>query len=100
MNYIDKVASEISEVLNSSWHHPESRILLWCYALLCLTKGEATTCQDVHDAWSAWATQVVPSHRSLVPFKDLSPAVQELDRPYRDAIREVAKRRAKEGKSR
>jgi hypothetical protein len=44
----------------------------------------------VHHAWSAWRAETKPDHRSLVPFEDLTPDVQELDSAYRDAIRAVA----------
>jgi hypothetical protein len=60
--------------------------LLRMYSLLALTKGLDTTLEDVHDAWSLWQEQSAPQHRSLIPFGQLSAQVQELDRPYRDAI--------------
>ena len=61
------------------------------YAVLALTKGEAVTRRDVHDAWSAWTASFHPSHRSLKPFEELTPEVQELDQPYVDAIHAVAR---------
>lgn len=64
--------------------------LLVLYALLALTRGTDTTLEDVHDAWSLWRMTARPDHRSLVPFAELSPEVQELDRPYMEATHRVA----------
>jgi hypothetical protein len=64
--------------------------LLRLYALLVLTKGTGTTLEDVHDSWSLWRAETRPDHPSIVPFRDLSPEVQELDRPYAEAIHRVA----------
>lgn len=61
------------------------------YAQLALVKGEETTMEDVHDAWALWRLRTRPDHPSIVPFADLSPEVQELDRPYAEAIRAVAR---------
>lgn len=64
--------------------------LLRLYALLAFVKGNDTTLVDVHDAWAIWRDQTAPQHKSLIPFDRLSADVQELDRPYRDAIGTVA----------
>jgi hypothetical protein len=56
------------------------------YALLALTKGTETSLKDVHDAWSLWTAVVRGSHKSLIPFNQLTPAVQELDRKYMEGI--------------
>lgn len=64
--------------------------LIRLYALLVLVKGEDTTLQDVHDAWSLWRNETVPSHPSIVPFDELPEDIQEWDRPYRDAIARAA----------
>jgi hypothetical protein len=68
----------------------EDAALLTLYALLALTKGTDATLNDVHDAWSLWRMSTRPDHPSLVPFSELSVAVQELDRPYMDAIHRAA----------
>jgi hypothetical protein len=65
--------------------------LVQLYALLALVKGEATSLADVHDAWALWRHRTRPEHPSIVPFEQLSAEVQELDRPYADGIRRVAK---------
>lgn len=64
--------------------------LLDLYTLLALTTGEKTTLEDVHDAWSVWRSQTQPDHRSIIPFSELTPEVQELDREYMEAIHETA----------
>lgn len=84
-NYLDTVAADIGALVPGC---PPS--LLRLYAVLALTKGTGVTLEDVHHAWAAWRTETQPGHRSLVPFRDLSPEVQELDRPYMEAIRAVA----------
>lgn len=60
------------------------------YALLTLTTGAATTMEHVHDAWSAWTVVRRPDHRSMIPFAELSPEVQEFDRKYMEVIHRVA----------
>ncbi len=85
MNYFDTVAHRLAELL------PTCNVdLLRMYALLALVKGVEVTNKDVHDAWSAWTAIGRPDHRSLVPFDELTPDVQELDTKYRAAIRAVA----------
>jgi hypothetical protein len=61
------------------------------YALLALTKGTATTLEDVHDAWAIWTAQGRGTHKSLIPFSELPPDVQELDRKYMDGIHRAAR---------
>jgi hypothetical protein len=60
--------------------------LLDLYALLVLVLGEDTGLPDVHDAWSVWRNKTDPDHRSLIPFDDLIPEVQQLDSKYLEAI--------------
>lgn len=85
MNYTQRVCELISEELPDQ---PEFLIRL--YALLAMTTGTETTLENVHDAWSLWRTDDRPEHSSIVPFIKLSYEVQELDRPYTEAIRRVA----------
>jgi hypothetical protein len=85
VNYLDSLAVDIGLLAPSC--PPE---LLRLYAVLALVKGTGTTLEDVHHAWSAWRAATKPDHPALVPFGDLSPEVQELDRPYAEAIRRVA----------
>lgn len=86
MNYVLDTIRRINA--ESPGLEPE---LAQLYALLALVKGQDTTLRDVHDAWSTWRTVTSPAHRSLVPFGELSPEVQELDREYMDAIHRAAK---------
>lgn len=67
--------------------------LLDLYALLLLVRGEATTTEHVHDAWSLWQSRTDPQHRSVRPFAELSAEVQAMDEPYAEAIRATARGR-------
>lgn len=91
-SYIEDIAQDIYEETGGEGPYPENEAVLWLtYALLCLAKGTETTARNVHDAWAVWAIQEYDgTHRSLVPFDQLTPEVQALDIPYRDAIRRVA----------
>jgi hypothetical protein len=85
INYIHDLTQRLNEACPGL--EPD---LLRLYVLLALAKGPHTTLEDVHDAWSIWRDQTRPDHPSLVPFNELAVEVQELDRPYRDAIATVA----------
>jgi hypothetical protein len=61
------------------------------YALLVLTTGLETKPENVHDAWSAWKSDVRPDHWSLIPFADLRQDVRVKDQKYVDAIHRAAK---------
>lgn len=84
-NYVHTCHSHLAAKLAGC--NPE---LLKFYSLLVRTTGTNTTSADVHEAWSEWKAGIDPSHRSLIPFDDLTPEVQALDDKYRDAIRETA----------
>lgn len=84
MNYVQNVIYKLNVEVNL---YPELTPL---YALLVLTKGIGTTLEDVHDAWSIWQNYTDPNHRSLIPFNELSPEVQELHRKYMEAIHKVS----------
>lgn len=84
-NYIDEVRVRLFAELPGI-----SDELLDLYALLVLTRGQNTTLEDIHDAWSVWRSHTRPDHKSLVPFKELTPEVQELDRKYCAAVIYVA----------
>ena len=86
MSYI----TDITDNLTSAGLDDCPPDLLRHYALLVLTVGADTALVDVHDAWACWREATRPDHPSLVPFGDLTPEVQELDRKYMDAIRKVA----------
>lgn len=93
MNYIDELAHNIYQRAHGGGApSKEDGNLYRLYAVLALAKGTETTNEDVHDAWSAWQAETNPEHRSLIPFKELSPAVQEMDSLYRDAIRAAAEK--------
>lgn len=64
--------------------------LITLYALLVLTLGDGATMVDIHDAWALWRKKDMPNHSALIPYEELAPEIQELDRPYMDAVRRVA----------
>jgi hypothetical protein len=84
-NYVQGVLYSLSDQLPTC-----DRTLLNLYALLVMTKGVKTSLKDVHDAWALWRNITNPDHRSLIPFDQLNPAVQELDREYMNAIHVAA----------
>ena len=90
-NYIEEISALIRAKIDPNKLPDEGLDQLFAsYALLALSKGQAVTNEDVHDAWSAWATQYDPTNDSIVPFDELKPDVQAEDTIFRDAIREVA----------
>ena len=91
-NYIEEIAARIRSKVDPSKLPKDGMDQLFAsYALLALSKGVDVSNEDVHDAWSTWATEYNPDSSSLKPFDELEPAVQDEDQVYRDAIREVAK---------
>ena len=97
MCYIDEIARDIywestADPEPLGWY--EDRYLYRLYAVLALAKGAAVTNEDVHNAWSAWASEDKSTHPSLIPFDELEPRVQKLDEPYTKAIHKVAAQRA------
>jgi hypothetical protein len=91
-NYIEEIASQIRAEIDPA-NLPDDGLdqLFASYALLALSKGVDTSNEDVHDAWSVWATQFDPQNRSLVPFDELSAENQAQDTIFRNAIRKAAK---------
>src|SRR5450759_1569268 len=90
-NYIRKIANQIRAKAGCmALTNKGIEELFDTYAVLALAKGPKVTDEDVHDAWSAWATKFDPMDGSIVPFEDLSPKIQDLDSPYAKAIRSVA----------
>lgn len=89
MNYIDEIKEELAK------HIKVGKGLMNVYSLLVLIKGEDTTLEDVHDAWSVninqtWDFATHGNHRSLVPFNELAKEVQDKDQHYVDGIRKTA----------
>lgn len=89
LNYFEEVMSSLEEKMGD-----RDKGLLTLYALLVLSKGSETSCEDVHDAWSGWINLVNPEHKYLVPFNELPEMVQAYDEFFRDAILEVANGRS------
>lgn len=67
--------------------------LLGLYGYLAMKWTDEVDNEMVHDAWSYWTAvyRKNPDHKSLKPFDELSPEVQEMDSVYREAINRVAK---------
>jgi hypothetical protein len=91
MNYIQKARSILAEKIDVE------EDLLDVYTLLVFTTGNETELVDVHEAWAIWKNKTDPSHKSLVPFSELTPEVRELDRKYVEAIQETAREISREG---
>ena len=97
-SYLNEDAGLIRAELPEDAKPPaNSEGLFVIYAVLMRAKGEAVTAADVHDAWAAWAISTQGTHKSLVPYESLDPAVQQEDLPYVEAIRRAARRRAAGG---
>lgn len=91
-NYVEEVSARIRALIdpNKLPNKGLSR-LFSSYALLALSKGAEVSNEDVHDAWSIWATQYDPDNDSIVPYEELSADVQSEDTIFRDAIRKVSR---------
>ena len=97
MSYLGADAALIRELLPPEARPPsDADDLFLLYAVLMRAKGEQVTAADVHDAWAAWTEPRNPAHAALVPFDELTPAVQREDEPYVQAIQAAARTRAKE----
>jgi hypothetical protein len=91
-NYIEQVATQIRDLIDPAILPKEGLDQLFAsYALLALSKGTDVSNEDVHDAWSTWATEFDPGNDSIVPYSELSIDVQAEDTVFRNAIRAVAR---------
>lgn len=91
LNYLTLIVERLRELAAEHGGKIVDDRLAAAYAVLVLTTGQATTLENVHDAWSAWrAFSDRPDHSDLVPFQMLDAGTAERDRPYRDDIRTVA----------
>jgi hypothetical protein len=86
VNYVQRVIDALAERLDDC-----DDDLLGIYALLVLTRGLNTTLSDVHDGWAVWRNTDNPKHKDLVPFRELPPDRQLLDKKYLNVIHEVSK---------
>jgi hypothetical protein len=84
-NYVEEVYAKLTKEL------PELDYDLgMLYALLVFVKGKDVTLEDVHDAWSIWRNETNQTHKSLIPFDELTEEVQLLDEKYAAGIRAAA----------
>lgn len=90
-NYIREIANQIRKASGSTNLALEGIDELFdIYAVLAMAKGCDVTDEDIHDAWSAWATKHSPNDDSIIPFDELSTEIQALDSKYTKAIHSVA----------
>lgn len=80
-NYVARVRDELASRLPTC-----DDALVDLYTLLALQYGTQTDLVMVHNAWAVWRNRTRPDHPALIPFPYLLPTVQELDRPYVEAI--------------
>jgi hypothetical protein len=85
MNYIQTARGLLSKKIDVE------EDLLDLYTLLVFATGADTELAHVHDAWAIWRDRTDPTHKSLLPFSELSKETQELDRKFVEAIQETAK---------
>lgn len=97
VTYVEKAREALVEQLPGLAREDRSS-LLDLYTVLVLIRGESTTLEHVHDAWSVWMSRTRPDHRSIIPFDELTTEVQEMDRKYAEAIQEAARRVSGEGR--
>ncbi|HEX8390357.1 MAG TPA: hypothetical protein VF597_02980 [Candidatus Saccharimonadales bacterium] len=87
-NYITEIATNIRAKIDAGDLPDKGLELLFnSYAVLALAKGGAVTSRDVHDAWSAWATEYDSENPSLIPFDDLTDENKSQDDKFVEAIK-------------
>lgn len=84
MNYIQRVKQELSKRIDVE------NDLLDLYTLIVFLKGKEATLENIHDAWAIWRNNTKPDHKSIIPFKELTEEIQEMDREYTEAIQATA----------
>jgi hypothetical protein len=90
-SYLDEVGAAIGKELHEKPADKTPPQLLRFYALLVLTKGDAVTARDVHNAWAAWMQEHQPGNDSIKPYDELDAKTQKEDDPFVEAIRRVAR---------
>jgi len=93
VNYLDSIAEAIRNEVPSELVPADADALFLMYAVLARAKGESTTAEDVHDAWTAWMSGRGEKHESMRPFADLDSAVKQQDEPFVKAIHRASARR-------
>ncbi len=93
MNYIQELAQEIRAAVPEDVVPDDSEYLFLIYAVLARSKGEATTKEDVHDAWTAWMLSRGETHESMRPYIDLASETRKEDEPFVQAIHQVSERK-------
>ena len=91
LTYLSPVAEAIRLAVPVELVPDDADELFLLYALLAKVKGNATTTEDVHDAWTVWKTIRGEAHPSIQPFHDLEADVQNEDVPFLRAIQRAAR---------
>ena len=91
--YVYKVAEKINNIFRNN-HSLLSEIFIPFYTQLVLTAlslNVEITNEMVHDAWSLamYEKNDIDFHPSMIPFKNLTKEVQDLDKPYVKKLNEV-----------
>lgn len=90
--YLATLAGQIrARVSTDNLPEEDTHGLFLGYAVLLLAKGEDVTASDVHNAWVAWMASREPTHEALVPYELLGAEAAEMDEPFVQAIRAVAR---------
>lgn len=91
MTYVSDIAARIREAVDAdALPDGETKLLFLFYAVLLLSKGEMVTSEDVHNAWAAWMTYEDDTHEAIIEFTSLPEETRGEDRPFAEAIRQVA----------
>jgi hypothetical protein len=90
MNYLSAIAERIRKRIPQELLPADADALLLLYAVLARAKGQATSAEDVHDAWTAWMLMRGERHPSMRAFDELPDAVRREDEPFVQAIRAAA----------
>jgi len=91
-SYTDEIASKIRLLIDPSKLPADGLDELFdSYALLALSKGSDVTNEDVHDAWSIWASKFDSNNPSIKPYDELDTETKSEDTIFTDAIRKVSK---------
>lgn len=92
--YVEVARDILRDELVKAGKGNQETVFEHAYLLLTLAKGEATTLEDVHDAWAVIRMVNRPWHDDIVPFSELTEETADYDRPFVEAIHATARRLA------
>jgi hypothetical protein len=91
MTYVEDARKALLAAYPDEVESAEDERLIDLYTLLLLSRGQQTTLEDIHDAWVVWRSRTRADHPSIVPFAELERRVQDMDRPYAEAVHAAAR---------